>query len=87
MTAIQHIQAHDSSVTALQLNSHFLITGGNDGKVKLFEAKSGEYIRDLTPPVESMWKVCCKNDVCAIMCKRRGRTVMEIWSFRPEDEA
>ncbi|KDQ61948.1 hypothetical protein JAAARDRAFT_31437 [Jaapia argillacea MUCL 33604] len=85
--AIKHrIAAHDSSVTSLQFDEHLLVTGGNDGRVRLFETKTGRYIRELSEPCESVWKVAYRKDVCAIMCKRAGKTVMEIWSFRPREE-
>ena len=80
---IRKIVAHDSSVTALQIDSRFLVTGGCDGRVRLFETAAGSMVRDLTEPAEAVWKVVHKNDVCVIMCKRMGKTVMEIWSFRP----
>ncbi|TFK48413.1 WD40 repeat-like protein [Heliocybe sulcata] len=84
--AIQHrINAHDSSVTALQFNENLLVTGGNDGRVRLFEMKTGKPIRELSEPCESVWKVAFRKDVCAIMCKRAGKTVMEFWSFRPRE--
>ncbi|EPQ56130.1 WD40 repeat-like protein [Gloeophyllum trabeum ATCC 11539] len=84
--AIQHrINAHDSSVTALQFNDNLLVTGGNDGRVRLFEMKTGKPIRELSDPCECVWKVAFRKDVCAIMCKRAGKTVMEFWSFRPRD--
>ncbi|KZT25335.1 WD40 repeat-like protein [Neolentinus lepideus HHB14362 ss-1] len=84
--AIQHrINAHDSSVTALQFNDNLLVTGGNDGRVRLFEMKTGKPIRELSEPCESVWKVAFRKDVCAIMCKRAGKTVMEFWSFRPRE--
>ena len=81
--AIRRIVAHDSSVTALQIDSRFLVTGGCDGRVRLFETSTGTMVRDLTEPAKAVWKVVHKNDVCIIMCKRAGKTVMEIWSFRP----
>ena len=37
--AVQRLPAHDSSVTGLQLDSRFLVTGGNDGRVRLFELR------------------------------------------------
>ena len=82
----KRIAAHDSSVTALQLDPHFLITGGNDGLVRLYDAITGDYIRDLSTPAEQVWKVAHRYDKCVIMCKRAGKTVMEIWSFRPAEE-
>ena len=84
-TALQRIAAHDSSVTALQFDRRFLVTGGNDGRVRLFETKTGNYVRELTEPCESVWKVVYRKDTCAIMCKRAGKTVMEIWSYKPKE--
>lgn len=86
MSAHRRIAAHDSSVTALQFDAHFLVTGGNDGRVRLFEATTGNFVRDLTQPAEAVWKVAHKHDKCVVMCKRAGKTVMEIWSFRPTEE-
>lgn len=80
------IAAHDSSVTALQLDKHWLVTGGNDGRVRLYNAQTGAYVRDLTAPAEAVWKVAHKYDKCVVMCKRAGKTVMEIWSYRPSEE-
>lgn len=83
---MRRIAAHDSSVTALQFDAHFLVTGGNDGRVRLYDAATGNYVRDLTTPSEAVWKVAHKYDKCVVMCKRAGKTVMEIWSFRPSEE-
>lgn len=85
-SALHRIAAHDSSVTSLQFDKRFLVTSGNDGRVRLFETQTGDYVRELTESCESVWKVAYRNDMCAIMCKRAGKTVMEIWSFKPTDE-
>ena len=82
----RRIAAHDSSVTALQLDAHWLVTGGNDGRVRLYDAQTGVHVRELTMPAEAVWKVAHKYDKCVIMCKRAGKTVMEIWSYRPDEE-
>lgn len=82
-TPLQRISAHDSSVTSLQFDSNFLITGGNDGRVRMYETQSGAAVRDLSERCESVWKVACKGGTCAIMCKRSGKMVIEIWTFRP----
>ncbi|KAL4078694.1 WD40-repeat-containing domain protein [Scleroderma yunnanense] len=81
----QRIAAHDSSVTSLQFDSNFLITAGNDGRVRMYETQSGAHVTDLSERSESVWKVACKHGTCAIMCRRAGKTVMEIWSFRPRE--
>ncbi len=111
---MQRLVPHDSSVTGLQFDDRFLVTGGNDGRVRLFEYKKGnlmsptsavpgpatgfvdgpraydakgsfEYVRELTEPSESVWKIAYSHETCAIVCKRAGKTQLEIWSFRPKE--
>lgn len=83
---IHRICAHDNSVTCLQFDDRFLITGGNDGHVKLFEVGTGLLVRELTEPCEAVWRVMFRRDKCVIMCKRGGRTVIEILSFKPTSD-
>ncbi|KAK2467345.1 hypothetical protein APHAL10511_000580 [Amanita phalloides] len=84
-SVLHRIAAHDSSVTSLQFDNNFLVTGGNDGRVRLFETQTGNYVRELSDPSESVWKVGYGKETCAVMCKRAGHTVMEIWSMRPKE--
>ena len=84
-STLHRIAAHDSSVTSLQFDNNFLVTGGNDGRVRLFETQTGNPVRELSDPSESVWKVAYGKETCAIMCKRAGHTVMEIWSMRPKE--
>jgi F-box and WD-40 domain protein CDC4 len=89
---LHRIAAHDSSVTALQFDDEFLVTGGNDGRVRLWDVRSGSYVREMCEGSESVWKVGFGGggvsqgggrDALAIMCKRNGKTAVEIWSLRP----
>ena len=80
-TALHRIAAHDSSVISLQFDKNFLVTGGNDGRVKLYETQTGNFVRELNEPGECVWKVAFVKFTCAIMCKRGGKTVVEIWSL------
>jgi F-box and WD-40 domain protein CDC4 len=98
---MQRLVPHDSSVTGLQFDDRFLVTGGNDGRVRLFEYKRGargaaavgggedvpgsfEYVRELAEASESVWKIMYSHETCAIVCKRAGKTQLEIWSFKPK---
>ncbi|KAK0224480.1 WD40 repeat-like protein [Armillaria nabsnona] len=85
---LHRIAAHDSSVTSLQFDGRWLVTGGNDGRVKLFETDTGIHVRDLTEASESVWKVAYGRDreTLAVMCRRAGKTVMEIWSMKPGED-
>ncbi|KAI0347855.1 WD40 repeat-like protein [Trametopsis cervina] len=99
---MQRLVPHDSSVTGLQFNDRFLVTGGNDGRVRLFEYKKGkgsiadeadaasgsfEYVRELSDASESVWKIAYSHETCAVVCKRAGKTQLEIWSFKPKAAA
>ena len=64
----------------------FLVTGGNDGKVRLYEVETGNYVRDVSEGGDSVWKVCVGWGICVVVCKRGGKTVVEIWSMRPDEE-
>jgi F-box and WD-40 domain protein CDC4 len=87
-TALHRIAAHDSSVTSLQFDpdSDLLVTASNDGRVKLWELGSGRWMRDLNDPSMSALKVGCvwKEGYAAVMCKKDGKTVVEVWSMRPK---
>ena len=92
---LHRIAAHDSSVTSLQFDTgdpssgngggEFLVTAGNDGRVKLWELATGRWVRDLTDVSASVWKVGCvwAQGCVAVMCRRDGKTVVEVWSMRP----
>lgn len=90
---LHRIAAHNSSVTALQFDDDFLVTAGNDGRVRLWDVKSGSYIREMCEGSENVWKVAFGGglgqgqggrEVLAIMSKRNGKTAVEIWSLRPK---
>lgn len=53
--------------------------------MRLFEVETGNYVREMSEVSESVWKVVFRREVCAVMCKRAGKTVVEIWSFRPRE--
>ncbi|KAH9947992.1 WD40 repeat-like protein [Amylocystis lapponica] len=86
---VQRLAAHDSSVTGLQLDERFLVTSGNDGRVRLFqfEPRTGkcEYVRELSEPSENVWKVVYTRETCVVTCRRAGKTMVEIWSFKPPE--
>src|SRR5260221_5411943 len=80
---VLRVCAHDNSVTTMQVDNSYLITGGNDGCVKLFERETGTLVRELTKKCDGVWKVVMRKDNCVIMCKRDGKTVIEVLSFAP----
>lgn len=64
---------HQSAVTCLQFNKKFVITSSDDGTVKIWDLKTGDFLRNLVT-LESggsggvVWRVRCSNTklVCAV---------------------
>ena len=86
LETVHRLSAHDNSVTCLQFDDRYVVSGGSDGFVKMYDMKTGQLVREMTTPCEAVWRVSFRDDRCVIMCRRGGRTVMEIWTFRPTDE-
>ena len=82
LSVLHHIVAHDLSVTSLQFDNNFLVTGRNDGCVWLFKMQTGAYMQELSNSSKSVWKVAYGKESCAIMCKRVGHTVMEVMRLK-----
>jgi len=59
---------------------------GTSSRMNMNEGPSLRMVRDLTEPCEGLWKVAFRGDVAVICALRAGRTVLEIWNFRPVEE-
>ena len=59
-----------------------------DGGVSTGGAAGAEpqcrFVRDMCEPSESVWKVAYTRETCAVLCKKAGKMVVEIWSFKPD---
>ena len=64
---------HQSAVTCLQFNKKFVITSSDDGTVKIWDLKRGEFVRNLVSLDSGgsggvVWRLRCSNTrlVCAV---------------------
>lgn len=83
---IHRLAAHDNSVTSLQFDESRIVSGGSDGRVKVWNLSTGNLIRELSQPAEAVWRVAFENETAVVMASRGGRTIMEVWDFRPLEE-
>ncbi|KWU42230.1 WD40 repeat-like protein, partial [Rhodotorula sp. JG-1b] len=64
------LEAHSTSVTCLQFDRKFIVTGGNDGRIKLWDFRTGTYIRDLCDPSIGIWRVVIRDDKMVTLSRR-----------------
>ena len=64
---------HQSAVTCLQFNKKFVITSSDDGTVKVWDLRTGEFLRNLVALNSGgsggvVWRIKCSNTklVCAV---------------------
>ena len=64
---------HQSAVTCLQFNKKFVITSSDDGTVKIWDLKTGDFLRNLVALDSGgsggvVWRIRCSNTrlVCAV---------------------
>lgn len=84
--AVVRIAAHDNSVISLQFDDTRIVSGGSDGRVKVWDIKTGVLVRELGPPSTSIWRVAFTPEHAVILANRREHTVMEVWSFSPDPD-
>jgi F-box and WD-40 domain protein CDC4 len=80
MSPIHRLAAHDNSVTSLQFDDTRVVSGGSDGRVKIWDLKTGHLVRELLAQGEAVWRVAFEDEKCVALGLRQSRTVMEVRS-------
>lgn len=78
MQCIHRLGAHDNSVTSLQFDETRIVSGGSDGRVKIWDLRTGALVRELSSPAEAVWRVAFEEEKAVILASRGGRTTMEV---------
>ncbi|CAO1621629.1 unnamed protein product [Parajaminaea phylloscopi] len=85
-TLLYAICAHDNSVSCLQFDEHFILTGGNDGSVRLWNLYDGSFVRELVKPTAGIWKVAFRDDKVVWVAKQEDDSLsMSVIDFKPTD--
>jgi len=73
------VNAHDNSVTTLQRSESILVTGGSDGKVKVWNAQTGAEISELLDS-DAVWQVPISGQKILALFSRNKQVMMEFWA-------
>ncbi|GAA6051818.1 hypothetical protein JCM3770_004989 [Rhodotorula araucariae] len=79
---LHRIKAHSQSVTSLQFDERFIVTGGNDGRLKLWDTKTAAFLRDLSEPCDTVWRALVRDDKLVSLSRRDDRILMDVKTFR-----
>ena len=76
--AFYRLDAPDNSVTSLQFDHTRVVSGGSDGRVKVWDLKTGNLVRELVTQGDAVWRVAFEEEKCVAMALKNSRTVMEV---------
>ncbi|ORX41010.1 hypothetical protein BD324DRAFT_640711 [Kockovaella imperatae] len=81
---LKHILAsHTGAITCFQHDETKVISG-SDGALKLWDIRTGAYIRDLVVGITSVWQVSYHDNILVAASNRGGSTVFDIFDFGSE---
>jgi len=74
------LTGHDTAISCVQSDGQKIISGA-DGGVKLWDYKTGKYIRDLLTDCLSVWQVKFDERRCVAVVKRRNPELTDVEVF------
>ncbi len=79
------LRGHNSAITCVQNNDYFIVSG-SQGMLKLWDTKTGEFIRDLVDDVSgAVWQARFDYRRCIAAVQKTDRTCLEILDFCPPE--
>jgi F-box and WD-40 domain protein CDC4 len=84
---LKHILgSHGSAITCFA-HDETKVVSGSDGSLKLWDIRTGEYVRDLVVGIQSVWQVVFRNNVLVAATNRGGNTVFEVFDFGGQEHS
>lgn len=81
--------AHPSSITSLDFNRNFLVTG-SEGVVRLWSLESGRsdpcLLANLIENIDMVWRVSVSEHLAVIAYQIQGQTRMAVFNFAPQPQ-
>lgn len=79
--SLQNIfDSHGGAITCFA-HDETKVVSGSDGCLKLWDIKTGQFVRDLVSGIQSVWQVVFKDNMLVAATSRGGGTVFEIFKF------
>lgn len=82
---IQTLTAHTGAITCFQHDGDKVISG-SDGTLKLWDLKTGKFVRDLLTGLSSVWQVRFDDRRCVAAVQRNNLTFIEVLDFEDNED-
>lgn len=80
------LRGHSAAITCVD-NDDYKILSGSQGMLKLWDAKTGEFVRDMTSDVDgAVWQVSFDYRRCVSAVQRKDVTSIEVSDFCPPED-
>ncbi|WWC72565.1 uncharacterized protein I206_106527 [Kwoniella pini CBS 10737] len=76
------LSSHGGAITCFQ-HDETKVVSGSDGALKLWDIKTGSYVRDLVVGISSVWQVAFNGNLLVAASNRGGQTVFDVFNFSP----
>lgn len=78
------LRSHQTAITCFQHDGHKVVSG-SDGTLKMFDLRTGEFIRDLLTDLNLVWQVKFNERQCVAAVQRAGGVYIEVCLSRNTD--
>ncbi|EAL22884.1 hypothetical protein CNBA6530 [Cryptococcus deneoformans B-3501A] len=74
------LASHSGAITCFQHDETKVISG-SDGTLKLWDVKTGTFVRDLVVGISAVWQVSFNKNLLVAASNRNGATVFDVFRF------
>ena len=74
------LASHSGAITCFQ-HDETKVVSGSDGTLKLWDIRTGQYVRDLVIGISSVWQVAFHGNLLVAASNRGGSTVFDVFDF------
>lgn len=78
---LKHVlSSHAAAITCFQ-HDETKVVSGSDGTLKLWDIRTGRYVRDLITGISAVWQVAFHGDRLVVASQRAGSTAFDVFFF------
>jgi len=68
-------------ITCLQFDDHKLVSGSDDGKVKLWDIKTGKFVRNILEGMDIIWRLQFTDCKLVVAAQQKHQAQISVWDF------